>query len=161
VTTETLRRWDAKGVLRVVQTPHDKRRVPLSEIWRLHGRGPGVVRPRVVCLYARVSCRERKAKGDLDRQLAYLQSHLPQVVFERMSRLRMSAPASPTSARVLCISWIWPAGARWPMSSSPSRIGSPASGSGIRSSTTPRSACRQPARGTGTDPHRPEALPAQ
>ena len=84
VTTTTLRRWDAKGVLRVVRTPHGKRRVPLSEIWRLQGGGAAVIRPRVACLYARVSSHEQKSKGDLDRQLAYLRGHLPQVVFERM-----------------------------------------------------------------------------
>ena len=85
VTTTTLRRWDAKGTLKVVRTPYGKRRVPLSEIWRLQ-RGT-VVRSRVACLYARVSSHEQKAKGDLGRQLAHLREHLPAVAFERVTEI--------------------------------------------------------------------------
>lgn len=87
VSTETLRRWDAKGVLRVARTPHGKRRVPLSEVRRLQGGAAVASRPRVACLYARVSSREQKAKGDLDRQLEYLRSHLPATIFERVMEI--------------------------------------------------------------------------
>lgn len=79
VSTRTLQRWDADGSLRVVRTPHGKRRIPLAEVERLQGleTGNSPHHPRVVCIYARVSSHDQKVKGDLDRQVAHLRQHLP------------------------------------------------------------------------------------
>ncbi|MDA8144550.1 MAG: IS607 family transposase [Thermaerobacter sp.] len=76
VSLMTLRRWEADGSLRVVRTPHGSRRIPLSEVQRLQGTKPA--HSRVVCVYARVSSHDQKAKGDLDRQVAHLERHLPE-----------------------------------------------------------------------------------
>ena len=80
VSTKSLQRWDKDGTVRVVRTPGGKRRVPLSEIRRLRGDSE-MGRPKVACLYARVSSHEQKAKGDLGRQLEYLRVRIPKGTF--------------------------------------------------------------------------------
>ncbi|EQD72952.1 DNA binding domain protein, excisionase family [mine drainage metagenome] len=84
VSTKTLQRWDGDGSLRVVRTPHGKRRVPLSEIRRLQGETVSADRVNVACLYARVSSHEQKARGDLSRQMEHLRSKLPDGGFDRV-----------------------------------------------------------------------------
>ncbi len=46
--------------------------MPGSEIERLIGKKPVLPKPQTVALYARVSSRDQKAKGDLDRQIERL-----------------------------------------------------------------------------------------
>lgn len=70
---DTIRRWEQQGKIRVVRTPGGKRRIPESEIRRLRGEVPKF-RSRVLAIYGRVSSREQKARGDLDRQVAHIRA---------------------------------------------------------------------------------------
>src|SRR6478672_445379 len=42
ISLDTLRRWDRDGRIRVVRDSSNRRMVPVSEVERLSGRGPGV-----------------------------------------------------------------------------------------------------------------------
>lgn len=78
---DTLRRWERQGNLRAVRTIGGRRQIPESEIYRLTGGKPVSPISRIA-VYARVSSRDQKAKGDLDRQIDHLKSQLPTGNFE-------------------------------------------------------------------------------
>ena len=64
VSVKTVQRWDQAGLITVVRTIHNQRRIPASEITRLT-RGSG--QPRCV-IYARVSSSRQDQAGNLERQ---------------------------------------------------------------------------------------------
>lgn len=76
VTTKTIQRWDALGKIHIVRTPGGRRRIPESEVDRLLGYEMQPTKQRKIALYARVSSNEQKQKGDLERQIHYLQESL-------------------------------------------------------------------------------------
>lgn len=65
VSSRTLRRWDAQGVLKTVPSPGGRRLFSLDSIHRLAGERSGGNR---AVLYARVSSIQQKRDGNLDRQ---------------------------------------------------------------------------------------------
>ncbi|MFD6322694.1 IS607 family transposase [Streptomyces sp. NPDC058442] len=72
VSTRTLRRYTASGVLADRRSPGGRRVFSVVELEALRsdaGRSPGV---EGVVLYGRVSSQRQRAEGDLDRQLARL-----------------------------------------------------------------------------------------
>jgi putative resolvase len=65
--SNTLRKWDRLGKIKVVRTIGGRRRIPESEVERLMG----IIKPdtsKKAVIYARVSSHDQKQKGDLDRQ---------------------------------------------------------------------------------------------
>src|SRR5215470_6485621 len=64
VSVKTVQRWDQAGLLTVVRTIHNQRRIPASEITRLTR---GIGQPRCV-IYARVSTSRQEQAGNLERQ---------------------------------------------------------------------------------------------
>ena len=80
VTVKTLQDWDNKGLISVVRTVTNRRRIPQSEIDRLLGKNESKAKPSTpqrVAIYARVSSNEQKQKGDLQRQIDFLVESLP------------------------------------------------------------------------------------
>lgn len=80
VTVTTLQSWDKKGLIKVVRTVTDRRRIPQSEIDRLLGKKSLKVKssvPQKIAIYARVSSNEQKQKGDLQRQIDFLLENVP------------------------------------------------------------------------------------
>lgn len=71
ITVRTLQTWDRTSRIRVVRTPTDRRRVPLSEVQRIMGERE----IRSPLLYARVSSHGQK--DDLERQKERLQRAFP------------------------------------------------------------------------------------
>ncbi len=71
ITVRTLQTWDRTSRIRVVRTPTDRRRVPLSEVQRIMGEREN----RSPILYARVSSHGQK--DDLERQKERLQRAFP------------------------------------------------------------------------------------
>ena len=65
---KTIQRWDKAGLITVVRTAQNQRRIPVSELTRLT-RGSGA--PRCV-MYARVSSSRQEQAGNLDRQIERL-----------------------------------------------------------------------------------------
>ena len=63
VTTQTLRNWDAQGVLETVRTSGNQRRVPLSEVERIQGYQGRTI----ILAYCR--CSTSKQKENLERQV--------------------------------------------------------------------------------------------
>lgn len=74
VTTKTIQRWDKEGKIRIVRTPGGRRRIPLSEVERILGKES--LSQRKIAIYARVSSNEQKQKGDLKRQIDYLEDKI-------------------------------------------------------------------------------------
>lgn len=68
VSVKTVQRWDKAGLITVVRTVHNQRRIPVSELTRLI-RGIGA--PRCV-IYARVSSSRQEQAGNLERQVERL-----------------------------------------------------------------------------------------
>ena len=70
VSQKIMRIWDDAGKVEAVRTAGGHRRYRRSEIEKLQGIKPeeAVKVEEKICLYARVSSHEQKAKGDLDRQ---------------------------------------------------------------------------------------------
>lgn len=62
----TLRKWDRQEKIRVVRTVGGRRRIPESEVERLMGLKADVSKKAII--YCRVSSRNQKRKGDLERQ---------------------------------------------------------------------------------------------
>ena len=75
VSTKTIQNWDHAGIIRVVRTPGGRRRIPLSEIERIHN-GLGTPQKRKIAIYARVSSNEQKQKGDLERQIHFIKENV-------------------------------------------------------------------------------------
>lgn len=72
----TLRTWDNTGKLVAVRTPGGQRRYRLEDLERVQGLVPTPMRSaNSVAVYSRVSSREQKASGDLDRQKGRLLAH--------------------------------------------------------------------------------------
>ena len=71
ITVRTLQTWDRTSRIRVVRTPTNRRRVPLSEVQRIMGEREN----RQPILYARVSSHGQK--DDLERQKERLQRAFP------------------------------------------------------------------------------------
>lgn len=68
VSVKTVQRWDQAGLITVVRTAHNQRRIPVSELTRLtRGIGP----PRCV-IYARVFSSRPEQAGNLERQIERL-----------------------------------------------------------------------------------------
>jgi excisionase family DNA binding protein len=69
VSIQTLRLWDESGKLSAIRTPGGHRRYRESDIYKFIGitKSPEEIEESVA-LYSRVSSREQKTKGDLDRQ---------------------------------------------------------------------------------------------
>ncbi|MCL6594877.1 MAG: IS607 family transposase [Firmicutes bacterium] len=65
VSSRTLRRWDAQGVLQTIRSPGGRRMFSLESISRLAGERSGQNR---AVIYARVSSIKQKRDGNLDRQ---------------------------------------------------------------------------------------------
>src|SRR5260370_22469994 len=61
---KAVQRWDQAGLITVVRTIHNQRRIPASEITRLTR---GIGQPRCV-IYARVSSSRQEQAGVLSRQ---------------------------------------------------------------------------------------------
>ena len=74
MTVRYLQILDNRGKIECVRTPGGRRRIPEREIMRLRGKIKG---DRSWAIYARVSSHEQKVKGDLDRQIEYLQNLVP------------------------------------------------------------------------------------
>ncbi len=74
LTVRYLQILDKRGKIECVRTPGGRRRIPESEIMRLRGK---VKSEQNWAIYARVSSHEQKAKGDLNRQIKYLQKLVP------------------------------------------------------------------------------------
>ena len=74
MTVRYLQILDKKGKIECVRTPGGRRRIPESEIMRLRGK---IKRDCRWAIYARVSSHEQKNKGDLQRQIEYLQKLVP------------------------------------------------------------------------------------
>lgn len=72
----TLQRWDKEGVLNVVRTPNNRRKIPESEINRLLNKEDKSKINSVAVIYARVSSHDQKKKGDLDRQVGAIMSKI-------------------------------------------------------------------------------------
>lgn len=64
---------DKQGKIKCIRTLGGHRRLPESEIKRVRGK---ISSEKKWAIYARVSSHEQKAKGDLDRQVEYLQKIL-------------------------------------------------------------------------------------
>ena len=75
VSTKTIQNWDKAGIISVVRTPGGRRRIPLSEIERIRGESP-LSQKKKLAIYARVSSNEQKQKGDLERQINFVQENL-------------------------------------------------------------------------------------
>jgi excisionase family DNA binding protein len=82
VSLKTLQRWDKLGKIKIVRTPGGRRRVPESEVKRLSGEKEYKPVGRVLAVYARVSSREQKAKGDLDRQVEQVRKRFDHRLFD-------------------------------------------------------------------------------
>jgi excisionase family DNA binding protein len=74
LTVRYLQILDKRGKIECVRTPGGKRRIPESEVMRLRGK---VKSEQKWAIYARVSSHEQKTKGDLERQIKYLQKIVP------------------------------------------------------------------------------------
>lgn len=72
------RYWDEQGKIRVVRTPGGKRWIPESGICRLRGEAPLATRRSVLAVCGRVSSRDQKAPGDLQRQVAHIRAVMEQ-----------------------------------------------------------------------------------
>jgi len=70
VSDKTLRNWDAAGKIQVVRTPTNHRRYDIDSFFK------SGIDNRYTALYCRVS--SPKQRGDLDRQIDYLQGLHPQ-----------------------------------------------------------------------------------
>jgi excisionase family DNA binding protein len=71
VSVKTIQRWDKAGLLPVVRTATNQRRIPLSAIHRvLHAPGTSLR----CAIYARVSSAKQELEGNLTRQVDRLQS---------------------------------------------------------------------------------------
>lgn len=81
---DTIRRWEGQGRIRILRTPGGKRRIPESEIRRLRGGEALPLSQRVLAIYGRVSSHEQKARGDLDRQVAYIRAAMAGQGFDRI-----------------------------------------------------------------------------
>jgi predicted site-specific integrase-resolvase len=68
----TIQRWDRDEKLRVIRTAGGKRPSSPSEIDRLLGSIEPSDERWVLAVYGRVSSHERKARGDLSRQVAHV-----------------------------------------------------------------------------------------
>lgn len=75
VSTKTIQNWDKEGKIAIVRTPGGRRRIPISEIERLHGEVVSFSQ-RKIAIYARVSSNEQKQKGDLNRQVDFLKEKM-------------------------------------------------------------------------------------
>ena len=76
INVKTIQRWDREGIFKCERT-HTNRRVINREnlIEVLNNRGMlfnDISNSKVDVIYARVSSQEKKAKGDLDRQVSFL-----------------------------------------------------------------------------------------
>lgn len=74
LTVRYLQILDKSGKIECVRTPGGRRRIPESEVMRLRGK---IQSEKKWVIYARVSSHEQKTKGDLDRQIKYLQKMVP------------------------------------------------------------------------------------
>ena len=71
VSVKTIQRWDKAGLLPVIRTAKNQRRIPLEEIERIrHTTGP----LRRCAIYARVSSAKQEREGNLARQIDRLQA---------------------------------------------------------------------------------------
>lgn len=79
VSVKTLQRWDAQEKIKVVRTPGGRRRIPESEVHRILGSNnqPN----RKLAIYGRVSSNEQKQKGDLERQIQFVQEKMEKLHF--------------------------------------------------------------------------------
>ncbi len=70
----TIHRWDANSKIQCYRTPGGHRRIPISEIRRIHGyiTIPGA--ERRTAIYARVSSHDQKKKGNLQKQIETTQT---------------------------------------------------------------------------------------
>lgn len=90
VSVKTIQRWDKAGLITVVRTAHNQRRIPVSELTRII-RGAGQER---CVIYARVSSARQEQAGNLERQTERLQAavrergyQLVETIAERASSL--------------------------------------------------------------------------
>lgn len=90
VSVKTIQRWDKAGLITVVRTAHNQRRIPVSELARII-RGAGQER---CVIYARVSSARQEQAGNLERQTERLQAavrargyQLMETIAERASSL--------------------------------------------------------------------------
>ncbi len=74
LTVRYLQILDKSGKIECVRTPGGRRRIPESEVMRLRGK---IQSEKNWAIYARVSSHEQKKKGDLDRQIKYLEKMVP------------------------------------------------------------------------------------
>src|SRR3954463_13263235 len=75
VSTKIIQNWDKAGIINVVRTPGGRRRIPLSEIERIRGESP-LSQKKKLAIYARVSSKEQKQKGDLERQTDFIKENI-------------------------------------------------------------------------------------
>jgi putative resolvase len=95
VSVKTIQRWDKAGLITVVRTAHNQRRIPVSELARII-RGAGQER---CVIYARVSSARQEQAGNLERQTERLQAavrargyQLVETIAERASSLNEKRP---------------------------------------------------------------------
>jgi len=70
VCTKTIRRWDASGKIKCKRTVGGHRRISILEIERIlyNEKSPSDFEvQRKIAIYGRVSSRDQKKKGDMDR----------------------------------------------------------------------------------------------
>lgn len=84
VSVKTLQRWDAQGKIKVVRTPNDRRRIPESEVHRILG-SENIKINKKLAIYGRVSSNEQKQKGDLERQIQFVQEKMEKLHFSSIT----------------------------------------------------------------------------
>lgn len=84
VTTRTLRNYDYNGRIKFIRNDADRRILPRDDLISYMLKYNLIIDDRVETkrdvIYARVSSRDQKAHGDLDRQALYLIEHVPDLV---------------------------------------------------------------------------------
>ena len=72
---QTLRKWEAKGVIEVVRTPGGHRRFKQSVIDAFRGDSQQESTEERAIIYCRVSSHDQKKSGDLERQVGRITAH--------------------------------------------------------------------------------------
>jgi excisionase family DNA binding protein len=85
VTVKTLQRWDKSGQVCFIRTPNGKRRISESELLRLSGAPKQDSSKGNLAIYVRVSSREQKMKGDLQRQIDSLKEKMDVNLYENIT----------------------------------------------------------------------------
>lgn len=95
---QTLRKWEAKGVITPIRTPFGQRRYREEDIRKLQQNFD----PRREIIYCRVS--SKKQSGDLERQISFMQNLFPtfEVISDIGSGVNFKRPGCKTLLEQLC-----------------------------------------------------------